>query len=411
MNNGATKVTVVIPTRCRPDTLAKSLQTAIHQDYPNLEIIVSDNFSEDDTEAVVRSANDPRIRYLNTGRRISMADNFEFAISHIKEGWIILIGDDDGLVHNSLSRVIPRLEQSGLKALASRSCFYRWPNRRPGGCTILSVPMRKRYEIRSGRVQVRKALRDDIGFPDLPMLYTGGIVHVSVINQMRDNFGKFFHSQFPDCYSSVAIAAFLDHYVFSYEPFAISGASHHSSSLAWTGQSGGSASAALYNAEPNIALHKLVPADINGSLPQSVAAMVYEAYLKSEYLHHDFARVQPVRQLQVYLATGGVSGADLTPWCRRFAEHHGIDFDALALSVSTRAVKLRHRIVKGLGLLENVLERYRIANDDAFRMDDVNAASVIAAEILTSRKNRIGNLGRFASRKLGGHLGAKIDAV
>jgi len=85
MNNGATKVTVVIPTRCRPDTLAKSLQTAIHQDYPNLEIIVSDNFSEDDTEAVVRSANDPRIRQL--ALKLRLEENNSACIADFYRPW------------------------------------------------------------------------------------------------------------------------------------------------------------------------------------------------------------------------------------------------------------------------------------------------------------------------------------
>ena len=62
----APKITVIIPTRERCDVLESSLRTVTSQDYDNLEIIVSDNCSTDDTEGVVRRANDQRIRYVRT---------------------------------------------------------------------------------------------------------------------------------------------------------------------------------------------------------------------------------------------------------------------------------------------------------------------------------------------------------
>ena len=74
------KVTVIIPTRERRETLEKSLLTVTSQNYDNLQIIVSDNFSHDRTEEFVRSVKDERLRYLNTGARISMSANWEFAL-------------------------------------------------------------------------------------------------------------------------------------------------------------------------------------------------------------------------------------------------------------------------------------------------------------------------------------------
>src|SRR4051794_23129281 len=111
------KVTVIIPTRERPDTLAKCLKTALNQDYGNLEVVVSDNCSSPETAAVVRALNDPRVKYFNTGKRISMSHNFEFATSKVEAGWIVLLGDDDGLLPNSLGRLVRLLEASGLQAL------------------------------------------------------------------------------------------------------------------------------------------------------------------------------------------------------------------------------------------------------------------------------------------------------
>ena len=50
--------TVVIPTRERYDMLEYALRTCVMQDYDNLDIIVSDNFSQDRTREVVESFKD-----------------------------------------------------------------------------------------------------------------------------------------------------------------------------------------------------------------------------------------------------------------------------------------------------------------------------------------------------------------
>ena len=48
-----------------------------------LDILVSDNFSKDSTEEVVGDIRDPRIRYVNTGKRVCMSHNWEFALSNV----------------------------------------------------------------------------------------------------------------------------------------------------------------------------------------------------------------------------------------------------------------------------------------------------------------------------------------
>ena len=58
-------VSIGIPTYNRANgTLSLAIDSACNQDYPNLEIIVSDNCSPDDTAAIVNAFNDERIRYI-----------------------------------------------------------------------------------------------------------------------------------------------------------------------------------------------------------------------------------------------------------------------------------------------------------------------------------------------------------
>ena len=89
------KFTIVIPTRERADTLAHTLANVVLQDYGNFQILVSDNASDDDTREVVQSftRTHNNIRYINTNQRLSMSHNWEFALSHIDDGWVIFLGE------------------------------------------------------------------------------------------------------------------------------------------------------------------------------------------------------------------------------------------------------------------------------------------------------------------------------
>lgn len=89
-------VTIAIPTYNRGKTfLPQTLQSALDQSYPNLEIIVSDNASTDDTESVVKAFNDPRIRYVRHSQNIGHCRNFNFCIETAKGYYFLLLQDDD----------------------------------------------------------------------------------------------------------------------------------------------------------------------------------------------------------------------------------------------------------------------------------------------------------------------------
>ena len=259
------KITVVIPTRERGDVLGAALRTVVSQDYDNLEILVSDNCSTDQTADVVRGFADPRIRYVNTGKRVSMSHNFEFALSHVTDGFVMVIGDDDGIVPGALDRVARIIQDTGAKALASRVCTFIWPNAENEGMGRLLVPMRQGHETRSTKKWLQRVVTGRDWYSRLPMLYTGGVVHASLIDNVRRRTGIFFHSCMPDIYSTIALAEIVDQYVFSHDPFSIAALSRHSNGASWQAASKGSASAEAlapmrkFIGEEIIAWHQDVP--------------------------------------------------------------------------------------------------------------------------------------------------------
>src|SRR5580698_9548912 len=96
------KFSVIIPTRERAASLRHSLSTCLDQNFDDYEVIVSDNFSSPSTREVVEAAGSSKVRYFRTPGPLAMSSNWEFGVSQAQGEYVIVIGDDDGLLPYSL---------------------------------------------------------------------------------------------------------------------------------------------------------------------------------------------------------------------------------------------------------------------------------------------------------------------
>jgi glycosyltransferase involved in cell wall biosynthesis len=90
--------------------LPLALDSALSQDYPNLEIIVSDNASTDGTEEFIRSKTDPRLRYFRHETSIGGTNNFNFCVEQARGTYFLLLHDDD-LIDQDFASVCVRALQ------------------------------------------------------------------------------------------------------------------------------------------------------------------------------------------------------------------------------------------------------------------------------------------------------------
>jgi glycosyltransferase involved in cell wall biosynthesis len=89
-------VTIGIPTYNRATGyLPEALESALAQNYPNLEIVVSDNGSSDNTESVVNNYADSRIRFFRQQPSITPNDNFNFCLNQANGAYFLMLHDDD----------------------------------------------------------------------------------------------------------------------------------------------------------------------------------------------------------------------------------------------------------------------------------------------------------------------------
>lgn len=115
-------VSVIIPTHNRADLLPRAVWSVLKQTYSNLECIIVDDASNDDTEGVVRQFADSRLVYLHheTNRHASAARNT--GIMHAKGGLIAFLDDDDEWLLTKLEKQV-RLMQKLSERVAMTYCW------------------------------------------------------------------------------------------------------------------------------------------------------------------------------------------------------------------------------------------------------------------------------------------------
>lgn len=391
------RITIIIPTRERCDVLESSLRTAISQDYENLEIIVSDNFSDDGTANVVRRANDRRVRYLNTGKRLSMSHNWEFALSHVDDGWVTFMGDDDGLIPGAISSVANIIRTTQAKAIRSDFCTYDWPSITGTAHGQLIVPLAKGLEVRNADLWLSKVMHGRAKYNQLPMIYNGGFIHISILRKIREGTGSFFRSTNPDVFSAVAIARSIESYAYTDTPLAISGTSKHSNGYSYfsTNSQRDESPRKQFASEGNIPFHLSVPPCADGSIPLSLQVCVYEAYMQSEALGGNIADVSPAQQLKVILAKASKHRRSITEWGAAFAKMHDIDFAETLRSSTSERYQLQSR--------EWIRKVFNAANSvitDTLPIKNIHEAS-IAAGVIRSSPGRMDSL-RFLAKQVVG---------
>jgi glycosyltransferase involved in cell wall biosynthesis len=89
-------ITIAIPTFNRARSFFPlTLASARAQSYTNLDILIADNSSTDETQEQVEALNDPRIRYFRHALNIGQSANENFCLQAAEGEYLVLLPDDD----------------------------------------------------------------------------------------------------------------------------------------------------------------------------------------------------------------------------------------------------------------------------------------------------------------------------
>lgn len=112
-NNSIPLISILIPTYNRAKWIGKAIESAMMQDYPNVEIIICDDCSTDNSDEIIRSyCYDSRIKYFKNEKNLGLIQNFNKVFFDLAKGdYVTLLGSDDYLTNKSfLSKAITIIE-------------------------------------------------------------------------------------------------------------------------------------------------------------------------------------------------------------------------------------------------------------------------------------------------------------
>lgn len=117
---GAPLVTVGMTTFNGGRFVASSLESILAQDYPNLEVVISDNASTDTTDDIIRAhaRRDPRIRYSRNSMNLGSLENARRVLQKGSGEYFLFASDHDLWAPDFVSRCAKVLNDDATVVLA-----------------------------------------------------------------------------------------------------------------------------------------------------------------------------------------------------------------------------------------------------------------------------------------------------
>ncbi len=172
------RISVIIPTYNRAALIERAVQSVLDQGYPELEVIIVDDCSSDNTEAVVTAMNDPRVKFIKhtENRGANAARNT--GIKAASGDYIAFQDSDDEWMPGKLARQIEAFREAPADTGVVYTAFWRIESKEKTYTPAKDVlttngdlleELLKRNFITTQSILVKKACLEEVGLFDETM--------------------------------------------------------------------------------------------------------------------------------------------------------------------------------------------------------------------------------------------------
>lgn len=127
------KFSFLIPSKNRLELMRHAVDSVRRQEFPDYEIVIADNASDQDYAGYVKSLGDARIVYRRADAPLPVTDNWNRALELASGDYVLMLGDDDALAPAFRSRVEPAVgSQSTPDVVYLAGYHYCYPQVMPG---------------------------------------------------------------------------------------------------------------------------------------------------------------------------------------------------------------------------------------------------------------------------------------
>ncbi|WP_038172421.1 glycosyltransferase family A protein [Verrucomicrobium sp. BvORR106] len=215
--NPQPRFSIVIPVLNRADTLAATLRSCTSQLGDDIRIIVSDNLSEDGSRNIAEAfaREDARIEMVQPPRRLGQARHWEFALGQVKTGYFILLGADDALLPQSVSRVreLTALHPEIRAFHGVYPPMYTYPevgNAHAGHLTLSLQPL---TETRISEEWLKRLFEGQGSVLDLPFAYGMAWMDIAIMRRVEEKTGSMIPCRTPPVFLAVIAALSCETYL------------------------------------------------------------------------------------------------------------------------------------------------------------------------------------------------------
>lgn len=114
------KVTVLLPTHNDSRYIANCIRSVLQQSYRDLELIVVNDASSDNTGSIVHSFRDQRLRYFRLKHNVGKGKAMNVGLAHARGKYILEIDGDDWITPTCVSELVRAMDA----AVPNIACIY-----------------------------------------------------------------------------------------------------------------------------------------------------------------------------------------------------------------------------------------------------------------------------------------------
>jgi len=144
------KVSILIPTYNQQDFIGKAIESALVQTYKDVEIIISDDASTDNTPDIIRRyLKDKRVKYFRNEQNLGRVQNYRKALYEYATGqWVLNLDGDDYLYDNDfVKNAIDNIIGNKDMVLVAGGCIFNYINE---NYKAVFLPTEKSHEVKDG---------------------------------------------------------------------------------------------------------------------------------------------------------------------------------------------------------------------------------------------------------------------
>lgn len=205
IQNITPKVTIGIPTFNRSLLIRQAVDSALRQTYKNIEVIISDNNSTDNTKDILKSYFDERLIIIEQSNNIGMVGNWNCCLEKATGEFFLLLSDDDILEVNAIQKLILGFENKSISlsygpvsymetgGVLTNRTSQNAPQMESGNDFILNILRQERAAFPSATLYRTVLAKSAGGYPDIGTATDFGLHFMLAMN------GPVYFCSFPVC--------------------------------------------------------------------------------------------------------------------------------------------------------------------------------------------------------------------